>query len=78
MIKAELKKYFWDVDFKNLDINKRKIYVLRRLLEYGNPDAIRWIWKNFTKKDWSDALKGREISLSTKNFWRTLIRLKTK
>ena len=75
---AMLKKYFWDIDFENLDVNKRKIYVLRRLLEYGDSDAIRWAWKKFTKHDWRIALKGKEISPATKNFWATLISLKSK
>lgn len=35
-----VKKYFWEVNSNKLDFSKRKIYILERLLEYGNPQAI--------------------------------------
>lgn len=69
MIPDYIKKYFWEVDTNDLDPKKWKIYILTRLLEYGSPKAISWAWKSFSKKDWIKALKSREISLITKNFW---------
>lgn len=42
MIPKEIRKYFWEVDADKLDFNKRRIYILKRLLEYGNPKAIGW------------------------------------
>lgn len=71
-----LKKYFWDVDFKTLDYKKDRIYILKRLLEYGNSRAISWAWKKYAKRDWREALKSREVSPMTKNFWRLLIDFK--
>lgn len=76
MLPKDLKKYFWEIDAERLDIGKKRIYVLKRLLEYGDPDAISWAWKNFSKKDWLTALKSREVSLLTKKFWISLLSLK--
>lgn len=73
MIPGEIKKYFWDINTNKLDLNKRKIYILKRLLEYGNPRAINWAWKTFSKKDWLEALKSREVSRPVKNFWESLL-----
>ncbi len=65
-----LKKYFWDIDFDKIDLKNRKIYVLKRLLEYGDEDAVDWMWKNFKKRDIKDALSNfRGYSLKTANFW---------
>jgi hypothetical protein len=70
---ASFKKYFWEIKAKNLDLTKRKVYVLKRLMEYGDAKAISWAWGAFPKKDWLKALKSREISPATKGFWRSLL-----
>lgn len=76
MLPKNFKQYFWEIDTQKLDFKKRKIYILKRLLEYGDPRAISWAWKTFSKKDWKSALKSREVSLVTKNFWSSLLSLK--
>jgi len=68
-----VKKYFWEVDADKLDLNKRKVYILKRLLEYGDPQTISWAWKVFSRKIWLEALKSKEVSMMTKNFWRSLL-----
>lgn len=73
MIPSHIKKYFWEIDTKKLDLKKRKVYILKRLLEYGDPRAISWAWKTFAKKDWNESLKSREISPITKDFWKSLL-----
>lgn len=76
MLPKNIKKYFWDIDTEKIDLNERRIYILKRLVEYGDPAAISWAWKTFSKKDWFFALKSREVSLSTKNFWASLLSFK--
>ncbi len=78
MKEENIKKYFWDVDFKSLKLKNKRIYILKRLLEYGDQKAIKWAWLNFSKQEWNDALKSREVSPATKNFWSALLRLKRK
>lgn len=73
MIPEEIRKYFWEINSDKLNFSKRRIYILKRLLEYGNPKAIKWAWKTFPKKDWLEALASREVSRSVKNFWRSLL-----
>jgi hypothetical protein len=46
-----LDKYFWDVEFKNIRLESHKVYILRRILEYGDERAVRWMWKNFKKSE---------------------------
>ena len=40
---AFLKQYFWDIDFDKLDIEKYPLYVVARILNYGDEKAIAWM-----------------------------------
>lgn len=69
-----LKKYFWDVKFENIDLEKRRIYVLRRILDYGDETAVSWMWKNFTKSEIKNILYNyRGLSLKSANFWAVIV-----
>ena len=69
MIPSNIKRYFWEVDTEKLNPKKRPEYIISRLLEYGRPDATRRAWRSFSKKEWGKALKLREVSRKSKNFW---------
>ncbi len=51
-----LKKYFWEVDFKEIDLRKHSTYILIRLMEYGDEKAVKWIKKHFTGEDIANVL----------------------
>jgi len=70
---AYVKPYFWEVDAKTLDPKKHPEYIIARILEYGRPDAVRWAWSVFSRKDWQRALKLREVSRKSRNFWLPLL-----
>ena len=71
MIPANLKKYFWEVDTRKLDPKKHPEYVIARILEYGRPEAIRWMINTFDRKLIKGTLKkSREISRKSGEFWR--------
>ena len=65
----KLYPYFWEIDQKKLNVIGREHYVLTRLLEYGDENATRWAWRNFTKKDWEKTIRSRQLSPRTKSFW---------
>lgn len=69
-----LKEYFWDVDFNKLDFVERKIYILKRILEYGDEKAVAWMWKNFKKQEIRQSLTGfRSYSQKSANFWALIL-----
>ena len=69
-----LKKYFWEIDFDKMEFEDRKVYILKRILEYGDEDAVRWIWKNFKGEEMKDVLCNfRDYSLKTANFWALIL-----
>jgi len=72
-IPSKIKQYFWEVDASRLDPRKHPEYVIGRILEYGDPGAIRWAWRLFLKKHWRSALRLREVSPKTRFFWLPLV-----
>jgi len=65
-----LKKYFWDVNFTDFDSKKYEVFVIKRILEYGNTKAVRWLFKNFKEEKIKNVLlKRRGFSFKTINFW---------
>lgn len=72
-----LEKYFWDVEFEKIDLEKRRIYVLRRILEHGDGEAIRWMWENFTDSEIKHILYNyRDLSFKSANFWAVIVGVK--
>ncbi len=49
-IAPNLLKYFWDCDKSKLDLNLHKNYILNRLMQYGNLEAIKWILNNYERE----------------------------
>ena len=65
-----LRKYFWEIDFDKLDFKKRIEYVTSRLLEYGDIDALRWLFRNVPEKKIKEVIqKGRGLSPRSLYFW---------
>ncbi len=72
-----LSKYFWDVEFEKLDLQKRRVYILRRILEDGDRQAVAWMWKNFKKSEIKDVLSNfRGLSPKSANFWAVILNIK--
>lgn len=70
MTEEKIKKYFWDVDFKSLNLKENKKYILERILEMGDENAVNWMFKIYSKKDILETIKNnRKISLKSSNFW---------
>lgn len=65
-----LEKYFWDVDFKKMDVEVHSENILARLLECGDEKAISWMKRNFSKDQIEDVLfHYRSVSPQSANFW---------
>jgi diketogulonate reductase-like aldo/keto reductase len=63
-------RYFWDVDTKKLDTDKHATYVIERLLELGNPQAVRWLLRWYSKRKIVGVLKKtRALSRMSASFW---------
>lgn len=50
ILTPNLLKYFWDCDKSKLDFNVYQSYILNRLMQYGNLEAIKWILNNYERE----------------------------
>jgi hypothetical protein len=63
-------RYFWDIDARQLDVDKHSTYVIERLLEWGDPPTARWLLKNYSRRKIVGVLKKtRALSRMSANFW---------
>jgi hypothetical protein len=75
VIPIEFKKYFWDVDFNALSMEKHKGFILERLLNYGSFSTFSWIFQIYSNKDVKQLLKKKGKSSLSKNsfyFWQKI------
>ncbi len=65
-----LEKYFWDVEFDTLSLEKHGVSILRRVLEFGNEEAVSWMKQNFTIDEIRSVLaQFRGVSPKSAHFW---------
>lgn len=70
MVKKSLKGYFWDTEINALDIKIHKQFIIERILEYGDEEALRWLFDTFSSSDVVAALRiSRRLSPKSKNYW---------
>ncbi len=67
---AFLKRYFWDVVFRQVDRNRSKRFIIERILEYGDPKAVRWLRKQCEAPAIRDVIQqSPNLSARSANFW---------
>lgn len=65
-----LQPYFWEVDFNRLRLPEREVYVIERVLEYGEDRAIHWLKETFSPDTLADVVRrSRRLSPNTANLW---------
>ena len=71
-----LRPYFWEVDFERLDLAQRKTYILERILEYGDDQAIRWLLGNCNEDEIGDVVRAsRALSANTGHLWALVLKI---
>jgi hypothetical protein len=71
---TDLHRYFWDVDATRLNVRRYRQFVIERLLEFGDVEAIRWTRRTFGDETIKDVVgRSRRLSRRTANFWRLIL-----
>ncbi len=71
-----LKLYFWEIDFAQLRLLRRQTYVIERVLEYGDDQAIRWLKATFSPETIAGVVRrSRRISKNTANLWALVLEI---
>jgi len=65
-----LKLFFWDVRVEDLNIHDNHIFIIERLLNEGDQDALCWLFSMYDEERIKEAvLAGRGLSLKTARCW---------
>ena len=73
---VSIRPFFWDTDSKKLDPSKFPLYVINRLLDKGDLEAVRWVKRNFSEKLIIKTIKTRrDFSFKTVIFWSRIYKI---
>lgn len=67
---------FWDTDPNKIDTKKNARYIIERILEFGRPDEVNWVFKHYPKRMIKKTLHLPRVQLSPKSkaLWSLLIK----
>ncbi len=76
MIPGFLHRYFWDHQSNLIDDDRHAFFIIERLLEVGNDEAILWVFGRYPDEQIIEVIKNsRSLSRKTANFWTNYFRL---
>ena len=76
VLPKELHRYFWDTDPTKVNLRLHRQFIIERLLEFGDEEAIRWLRCTFGDNAIGEVVhKSRRLSKGTANFWRLILRI---
>lgn len=71
---GEFQKYFWDVSFSDLTMEKYPRFIAERILNFGDLNEIRWLLSrtdlNFIK---TLIESSRNLNAKTRNYWQIVL-----
>lgn len=73
LIPDSLNRYFWDTDVKKLSLTRHATYIIERILEWGDLEAVQWLRRVYSEKMIVGVLDhSRRISDKSVNFWKVI------
>jgi len=69
-VPERFRSLFWDTSLKNIHLRKNARYIIERVLELGDMEAVEWLQRVYTVQEIIDVLNiSRAISEKTRQFW---------
>lgn len=68
-IPVSLKAFFWDVQLSDLSADHHRDFILGRLLEVGNREALRWLFRTYSRDSILAFLSRRGTDLLSQKSW---------
>jgi len=67
---------FWDVDFRKLDREKDKFFIISRVLEYGTMEDVVNLLSEYDSAEIAQVVRrSRIIGRATANFWGLILNI---
>lgn len=76
---ASFRRFFWDVPLSSLSVERHRDFILGRLLEWGDREALRWVVRSYSPDVLREFLRGRGseiLSERNQRFWASVLELK--
>lgn len=71
---AHFRKYFWDCPFEELSLEKYPRFIVARILNFGDWEAVSWLFARGGRELIAKAVKnGRYVNHKTENFWNMML-----
>jgi len=65
---------FWDCDPAGIDLRAHRRFIIERVMEYGDDEAVRWLLRTYTHEELAEALReSRALSAKTVSCWRNYL-----
>ncbi len=65
---------FWDTDPKKINLKKHAKYVIERILDFGNDDEVRWMYRKYSSRLIKKVVYNSRCLLpQTKSLWKLLL-----
>ncbi len=74
ILPQEFQRYFWDVSFDELTVEKYPGFIAERILNYGDLNAIKWLLSWADKRFIRSLIENdRNLNAKTKNYWQMML-----
>jgi len=74
IIAEHLRPFFWETDLSKISIEENKQYIIERILELGDRNAVQWLFSNFSLDEIKKAIEeNKSISKKSLNFWSIIL-----
>jgi hypothetical protein len=64
-----LRRFFWDVRLAELSVDRHRDFILGRLLEFGDRQALAWVFRTYPLELVAAFLKGRGADVLSRRAW---------
>lgn len=76
MLPCKIRKFFWEYSEIEIDIQKNWFFIIERLLEYGDIEAVKWVFGQFDQNQLVEVVKStRNLSQKTVSMWQNYFNL---
>ncbi len=70
-VPERFRNLFWDTNLKNIHVKRNARYIIERVLELGNLEALNWLQRVYTVQNILEVLSTRKgISDKSRTFWK--------
>lgn len=64
---------FWDVDVKTIDPKKHAVYIIERIMDFGNDREVKWMWYSYPRSLLYKVVStSRVLHAQTRPLWKAL------